>query len=266
MTNSSLPAPESALRRESALLLATVQYFTRLPAPAWVGHSRQRLNDGARYLPLVGVLVGTVGAFAFVLADRFVPQSVAVLLSAAATIWLTRAFHEDGLADAIDGIGGGQTRERMLTIMRDSRIGTCGVVGLVLVLGIKIACLMILPAAMIPAALIAGHAVSRAGAVTIIASLHYVREEPSRAQPVVRTVSAISVWIAMSTAAAAIALVSTTGLPSAWIGLIATAFTTILWRWQLARLIGGYSGDCLGAAQQFGEVAFYLGVLATWST
>jgi adenosylcobinamide-GDP ribazoletransferase len=159
-------ASPSRLLGELRLVLAAFQYFTRLPLPAWVGHSAAQLQGTARYFSLVGVLVGCVGALALWATSLLLPSPLPAILSTAITILLTGAFHEDGLADTFDGLGGGATRERALEIMKDSRLGTFGMVALVLTLLIKIAALNALPLALAVIALIAGHAFSRACAVS----------------------------------------------------------------------------------------------------
>src|SRR5690349_11819108 len=152
--------PSRALT-ELRLALTAVQYFTRLPVPAWVGHSAEQLQGSARYITLVGVLIGAFGALILWLTALLLPSPLPVILSTAVTVFLTGALHEDGLADTFDGLGGGATRERALEIMKDSRVGTFGLVALVLTLLIKIAALDALPVTFAIAVLIAGHAFSR---------------------------------------------------------------------------------------------------------
>jgi hypothetical protein len=118
--------------RELEYFFGAIRFFTRLPVPAWVGHSAEALNRSARYFPAVGLLIGGIGALVFIAAAQFWPQPVAVLLSMAATIYATGAFHEDGLADTVDGLGGGWEKLRILEIMKDSRVGSYGVVAMVL--------------------------------------------------------------------------------------------------------------------------------------
>ena len=116
------------------LVLTAIQYFTRLPVPRWVGYSDRQLNDASRYFPLVGILVGLFTGAVFLLAMRVFPQPIAVLLSMLAGVLLTGGFHEDGLADVCDGFGGGRDRPQILAIMKDSRVGSYGVLGLSLAL------------------------------------------------------------------------------------------------------------------------------------
>ena len=128
-----------------------------------------------RYFPAVGAVIGAAGACVLVAAASVLPMAVAVLLSTAATVALTGALHEDGLADTFDGIGAA-TRERALEIMRDSRIGTYGALGLGLMLAPKVAALAAMPAGLAAAALVAGHAASRLSSVVVVATSRYVRE------------------------------------------------------------------------------------------
>ena len=125
--------------------LLALQFFTRMPVTGrlaeWVGFSPQMLRASAAHFPGVGWLVGGVGAAVFVLALHGLPGTAgalaAALLSMAATVLLTGAFHEDGLADVADGLGGASDRNRALEIMKDSRIGAFGAIALVLALGLK---------------------------------------------------------------------------------------------------------------------------------
>src|SRR5690554_3714540 len=120
------------MRRQVELFFTALGFFTRIPVPAGIPWSPERLNHAARYFPLVGVVVGGVGAASFVAFNWLLPVSLAVILSMAVTIRLTGAFHEDGWADACDGLGGGWDKLQVLAIMKDSRNGSYATVGLVL--------------------------------------------------------------------------------------------------------------------------------------
>jgi adenosylcobinamide-GDP ribazoletransferase len=254
-----VPDRTCGARRELIRLLAATQYFTCLPVPAWVGHSAGALTGAIRYLPTVGVLVGGLGAALFLLVSLLWPPLVAAVVSTIGTVVLTGALHEEGLADAVDGLGGGQTREQALAIMQDPRIGSFGALALTLALVLKVACL---DAAAPPRAalfLVIGHAVSRFGVVLLMASLPYVRETPaSRARPLAHEVSGISIAVA---GIVGLAPVATAGTP-ALTGVGAAAFACMLWGLYLRRRLGGYTGDGLGAGQQFAELAFYIGAIA----
>ncbi len=248
------------IRRELATFFAALGYFTRLPVPRWVGYSPDGLARAARYLPLIGLLVGGVGALVFWLASQVWAQPVAVVLSMVATIALTGAFHEDGLGDTADGLGGGWDKAKILAIMKDSRVGSYGVIAVVLALLGKFALLSTLPAGQVVAALIAGHAVSRFCAVSLMATMDYARDgDTSKARPVAARLGLGPFLFALVFAGLSLLLL----VPEP--ALIAVALAALATLWLAAkcrRWLGGYTGDCLGAVQQVGEIAFYLGLAA----
>jgi adenosylcobinamide-GDP ribazoletransferase len=249
------------LRRELEYLFGAVRFFTRLPVPAWVGHSAEMLNHSARYFTLVGLIVGLIGALVFALTSFFFPKTLAVLLAMAATILVTGAFHEDGWADMVDGFGGGWTRERTLEIMKDSRIGSYGAIALVLLLLAKFMALVELDMLLVAPALIAGHALSRLCATSVMHFLDYARDE-GKAKPLATRISLGE--LAVAGFFGLIALVLLPPLSVITGVLLAAAATAWLTR-KFHRRLGGYTGDCLGATQQLAEVAFYLGLLCRFS-
>ena len=246
------------IRRELAAFFAAIGYFTRLPVPGWVGYSADGLSQAARYLPAIGLLVGGLGGLVFWLAQYVWPQSVAVVLAMVATIALTGAFHEDGLGDTADGLGGGWDKAKILTIMKDSRVGSYGVIAIVLALLGKFALLAALPAGQVLAALVAGHAVSRGCAVSLMATMDYARDdEASKARPVATRLGIGSLVCALFFAALPLLLLD----PQQRLPAVALAVVAILWlATKCRRWLGGYTGDCLGAVQQLAEIAFYLGL------
>ncbi|MBK7647546.1 MAG: adenosylcobinamide-GDP ribazoletransferase [Betaproteobacteria bacterium] len=246
------------IRRELAAFFAAIGYFTRLPVPGWVGYSADGLSRAARYLPAIGLLVGGLGGLVFWLAQYVWPQSVAVVLAMVATIALTGAFHEDGLGDTADGLGGGWDKAKILTIMKDSRVGSYGVIAIVLALLGKFALLAALPAGQVLAALVAGHAVSRGCAVSLMATMDYARDdEASKARPVATRLGIGSLVCALFFAALPLLLLDPQQrLPAVALAVVATFWLAAKCR----RWLGGYTGDCLGAVQQLAEIAFYLGL------
>ena len=250
------------LRRELEYFFGAVRFFTRLPVPGWVGHSAEALNRSARYFPAVGVLVGGIGALVYLVAMYLWLQPVAVLLSLTATIYATGAFHEDGLADTVDGLGGGWQKLRILEIMKDSRVGSYGVVAMVLALLGKFTLLNSLDGALVPFALLAGHAVSRFCSTVLLATMDYVREDLlAKAKPLATRISGGEMLVALL-----FVLVVLTLLPTekAVAGCVLAALATLWLAGKFRRWLGGYTGDCLGATQQVSEIAFYLGLLARW--
>ncbi|MBL8419933.1 MAG: adenosylcobinamide-GDP ribazoletransferase [Dechloromonas sp.] len=250
------------IRRELEYFFGAVRFFTRLPVPAWVGHSAEALNRSARYFPAVGLLIGGIGTLVYVAATYLWPQPVAVLLSMAATIYATGAFHEDGLADMVDGLGGGWEKQRILEIMKDSRVGSYGVVAMVLALLGKFALLNSLDAALVPFALLAGHAVSRFCSTTLLATMDYVREDLlAKAKPLATRISSGEMLVALLFVPVPLAFLPPA---NAIAGCVLAALATLWLAAKFRRWLGGYTGDCLGATQQVSEIAFYLGLLAVW--
>ncbi len=237
--------------------LTAIQFFTRIPVH--LKHFDEAdLNKSTRFFPLVGILVGAVGAVVFWLSDILLPLEIAVLLSMAATILLTGAFHEDGLADAVDGLGGGWSREQVLTIMVDSRIGSYGAVGLLLVLLTKYQALSYQTAAFIPASIIAGHALSRLCAVLVMFTQSYVKSE-GKSKPLATQLNLTELSIATFFGLIPLAFLDMKFLAA----LVPVAMVCLWFSVKIRTRIGGYTGDCLGAMQQLTEVAFYVGLLAS---
>lgn len=246
-----------ALQNQWRYFLTAVMFFTRVPV-RFESFDNADLNKATRYFPLIGILVGCVGALVFWISDILLPLEIALLLSMASTVLLTGAFHEDGLADAVDGLGGGWSREQVLTIMVDSRIGSYGAIGLVFVLVTKYQALSYQLSAFIPATLVAGHALSRLCAVLVMSTQSYVKAE-GKAKPLATELNITELTVATFFGLAPMAFLQ-------FKFLAALVPVAIVWLWFSAKMrsrIGGYTGDCLGAMQQLTEVAFYVGLLAS---
>ena len=250
------------LRRELEYFFGAIRFFTRLPVPGWVGHSAEALERSARYFPAVGLVVGGLGALVFIGALRFWSPPVAVLLSMAATLLATGAFHEDGLSDTADGLGGGWEKARILAIMKDSRVGSYGVVAIVLALLGKLALLSALDPATVPLALLAGHALSRLCATLVMAGMDYARDDDSsKSRPLARRQSIGALLCAgLFGSVCLLLLPAEKVLAGVSLALLATLWLVA----KLRRWLGGYTGDALGAVQQLGELGFYLGLVMNW--
>jgi adenosylcobinamide-GDP ribazoletransferase len=255
------------MKRELEYFFAALRFFTRLPVPAWVGHTQDQLDHAARYFPLIGILIGAIGAGVTELAALALPIGVAVLLGMAATILATGAFHEDGFADSCDGFGGGWDKAQVLAIMKDSRVGSYATLGVGLMLLAKWNALVELDADFAPPllaiALVAGHAVSRLASTLLIFFLEYARDDDSsKSKPLAQRMALHELAIAV-----AIGLAPCLLLPpiDALVALAAAALSALLAARYFVRRIGGYTGDCLGAVQQVCELAFYLGLLCSFT-
>jgi len=257
----------SRWREERAVFLLAVQFLTRLPVRDPDLWSPARMAAIPRWFPAVGVLTGGLMAAVWLAAGLVLPPVVAALVTVAFGLLLTGAFHEDGFADACDGLGGGLTRERALEIMRDSRLGTYGAAGLGLMLAGRVAVLAALGtleggAVTGAVALIAGQALSRTSAVAAVATGRYLRDHGT-AKPVQEGVDrpgAAVVATSSLVVLAAAALWLPLGALAAGVGGVVLGH--LLMRRAYERKLGGYTGDCLGAVQQCSEIGFLLGVLA----
>ena len=257
--------------------LLALQFFTRIPVTgrlaAWVGYSPAMLGQASGHLPGVGWVVGAAGALVLWLAGlRWGASPLGALLAAlaciAATAWLTGAFHEDGLADTGDGLGGSVTRERALAIMKDSRIGSYGSVTLVLVLLMKASALALLVqrgAAGAAGAVLAAHVLSRLAPLFAMRCLPYVSDSAqAKSKPLAEGVSRASLVAGVSWSIPALALLwQAQGTMEAIAAMTAWLLMLLAVLGLLRRRLQGFTGDTMGAMQQLCELALYLGL--AWS-
>lgn len=243
-----------------ARFLHALQFLTRLPVR--VAYDPRRMAASSAWHPAVGLLIGAFAGLVFWLASRVFPPALAALLSTAAGMLLTGALHEDGFADVCDGLGGGRTRERVLEIMRDSRLGTYGAAGLGLMLGAKILAVAALPVAVVPGVLVAGHAASRASAVLLLATSVYARFDGA-AGSVAGGPSSGGLGLAVAVGGLALlSLLLFLPVGSVACGVLGLALGHAAMRAAFERRLAGYTGDCVGATQQTSELGLYLGALA----
>lgn len=264
---------QGILREQWHLALLSISFFTRIPVKLKVDVTDNMLNQASRYFALVGVLIGGCSALAFYLAASVMPIELALLISMFCSVLLTGAFHEDGWADVWDGFGGGWTVKNKLNIMKDSRLGTYGAAALFFILMFKYQVLLaLINTSTVNKAvsnemfnmlsiLLLGHCLSRVLATSLIADMLYVSEDAtSKVKPLAQKLSSNSYLTLLTTGMAII--VFTLSFSIAW-KLIAILLIT---RWCLKRWftqqLGGYTGDCLGAAQQLSEVVIYLSLLS----
>lgn len=251
-----------------------LQFFTRIPVTGalanWVGFSASMLRASAAHLPGVGWVVG--GSTAFVLAcllavlpERHASAWVAVVLSTVFSVMLTGGFHEDGLADTVDGLGGGQTRERALEIMKDSRLGSYGALALVLAVLTKLSLLVLLVELDVSWAvfgIFSAHVLSRFMPLLMIRSLPYVGDAAqSKSKPLAANlgnwgvgVGSLWCWVAMLGVTWMVP-----ALPLGW-GAFGSLLCMGYMAWKCRQRLGGFTGDVLGASQQLAEIGFYLGL------
>ena len=269
--------------------LLAVQFFTRIPITGrladWVGFNPAMLRASAAHFPAVGMLVGAVAAAVYALLAALLPDTtfaplVAAVLSTIVTALLTGGFHEDGLADVADGLDGSYDKTRALEIMKDSRVGAFGAMALALALLVKVALLALLgsvggvdgvpegwdekpfAAWTVCSALFAGHVVSRTLALLLVAWLPHVGDTAaSKSKPLADQISRGSLFIAFLWCFIALAIVFTAQTATDLTVACSLSFIALLVMYRLfKRRLQGFTGDCLGAAQQVCEIAFYLGL------
>jgi len=251
------------LAHEGRLFAVALQFLTRVPV-SLRGFDPQWLNQCARYFPLVGGLVGAAGAATLLLAATTWSLPVAVVASMALTAWLTGGFHEDGLADTCDGLGGAVSRSRALEIMKDSRVGSYGVLGLVFTLAAKAAATLALCGHDLRQAAIGivfAHVASRAMPLILLRVLPYAGDlAQAKAKPLARQVSRGCVAAALSMALVIAMLAIAAGLSARAVAtaVVAALVTTGACAPWFMRRLGGFTGDTLGAVQQWSELAVLL--------
>ncbi len=250
------------MKKEIQIFLTAIMFFTRIPCPKWVDHNAEYLKKSAKYFSLVGVIVGSVGALVFYGFSFIFSTEISLLLSMVSTIYVTGAFHEDGFADVCDAFGGGWTKEKILLIMKDSRLGTYGVSGLILILAIKFSTLRETPIHLIPLTIIAGHSLSRFIATTLIYTHPYVREtDDSKAKPAAKSITLSMVIVSAIFGLVPLLFFKT---PLIFLTLIPCYIAKVYLGAKFKKWIGGQTGDCAGAVQQLCEVVFYLSAIALW--
>ena len=286
------------MKKEVRIFLTAIMFLTRIRVPPTVDHSPIYLQAAPRYFPVVGWIVGAISALFYLVGARFISADVGVIAAMIAGILVTGAFHEDGFADVCDGFGGGWTKEKILEIMKDSRIGAYGAIGLIVLLGSKFILLKELPA-FTPSLESAGSALTPAGsglAAAAPGSSHWFSGAPwnvfydhryvilaivcahslSRLMPVLVMQTSTYAGIADRSKSGAMTgqRLSAAGVLAAIVFALAP-FAFLSWHFLLVivpvlyatfelnryfkRWIGGYTGDCLGAIQQVSEILVYLG-------
>lgn len=258
------------MREEIRVFFTALMFYTRIPCPKWVDHSEEYINKSIRYFPLIGWIVGTIASSGFLIGSFLINDLFGIIVYFIFSVLATGAFHEDGFADVCDGFGGGWTKDKILTIMKDSRVGAYGVIGIILLFLFKLSVLMefleMVSAEIAMLVFISIHAVSRLIAATFVFTHDYVRDTPdSKVKPVAKASNKSNLTIAFLFGILPLLFVSyftknyllLTLLPVLY--LIKMRLAVYFKKW-----IGGYTGDCLGATQQIAEAGAYLFVTVLW--
>lgn len=261
------------MKKELRIFFTALMFLTRLPVPRFTDHSPEYLQKSSRYFPLVGCIVGGISTGVLLLFMQVLSLDLSILAAMIAGILTTGAFHEDGFADVCDGFGGGWTKEKILDIMKDSRLGTYGTTGLVFILAGKFLLLReLLPLIghvyagsfgwTVLASVLAAHAASRFMSVASIQFYPYVtpddqsKSKPSAAHKLTPTAFVV---------AFVFAILPFCFLPALLLAVFPVLFlATFLLNRYFTKSIGGHTGDCLGAVQQSTELLCYFTMLLLW--
>lgn len=244
---------------------ASFVFLTRLPFGGFP-YAREDFAWAPAYFPLVGAVVGGIGAAALLALAPLDPL-LAAAFAVGVTAWVTGAFHEDGLADTFDGLGGGRDRAHALQILKDSRVGAFGATALFVSQLLRVAALAALTAEDVAHAALAlclAHTLARLGPVFMMRLLPYVTGPEAKGAATSEGHKGKNAAVASAVAAAACALLAWLGL--SWATLAAASAATLAVTLHLARLyrraLGGIAGDLLGAQEQVTEVAVLVAALA----
>ena len=256
-TNSSAPhiccLGMNIIRSQYELFLIAIGFLTRIPIPKKTDFSENKLNHASRYFPTVGWLIGIFSAGLFLSFELVFPKPIAIIFSLLITILLTGAFHEDGLIDTADGLGGGWSKDQKLEIMKDSRIGTYGSVALWFSLSLKLIFLTKIDNTFV--VLLIAHPLSRSTATGFLYFLKYVSPDKTyKTKPLAQKQNNMDFFISQTTGLSTLLLILSHALLLFFILIV----FSIIWGRFLKRQLGGFTGDTLGATQQLSEILIYI--------
>ena len=253
------------MKQELRIFFTAIMFYTRIPCPIWVDHSQEYLNKATRYFPLIGWIVGAVNVLIIYVCSFIFPTSICVIMALVASVLITGAFHEDGYADLCDGFGGGWTKPQILEIMKDSRVGTYAVVGLILLMFLKVFTLITLleiEFLFCLKSIVFAHVLSRWSVTIIIYTHNYSRtDSESKVKPIAKKLTLTNFIVA------SFWVIPCLFLFQSWLILLAIPIVYTMKVYLASyfqKWIEGYTGDCLGATQQINEIVTLLFCLAIW--
>lgn len=244
------------IKRELQILGASILYFSRLSLPFNIPYNKDYQHLVLTWFPLVGAVVGGIGALVFFCFHLVLPQTISIVLSLSSMVLATGAFHEDGFADVCDAFGGGYNKEQVLTIMKDSRVGAYAAIGLILLFASKISTLKEINSAAVILVIITSQIISRWPLLLITKRWDYARKsKDSKSIDTSKPLSVFRIIFAFMLSIAPLFLFHS------WIVfLVVPLLIMISWLFGawFNKKIGGYTGDCLGTVQQVNELVFYI--------
>lgn len=242
------------MKRAVQLFLNAVAFMTRLPVPLRLQGRPEDLSSSAVFFPLVGLLVGAGAIMLNHILSRWVAHEVVIVIVLIFLVAITGGLHEDALADAADGFGGGWGKDQILNIMRDSRVGSFGALAIALGLLARFVFLRNIPLPRFDSYLVAGQATSRWTALPLAFFMSPARDASGQGARVAGKITVLS--LVTGTILTVVILGLALGMDGLWVGLTAVVVTGASGAYYQHR-IGGVTGDCLGATNQIAEVAIY---------
>lgn len=254
------------IKNELIYFATALMFFTRIPVPFKIPYSNEIMNQSQKYFSWIGLLVGLINAVVLYGSFQLFNLEIAIVLMMISNVLLTGAFHEDGFTDVCDSFGGGYGKTRIMTIMKDSRVGAYGAIGIILLFALKflsIQALGNLDLMKTLSIIILAHTSSRFIAGTMIYTHQYVTDiDSSKSKPLAnKALDGKSLFISFIAVLLAFSLIPDQRLI---LPFILAYLGKVYLGWYFKKHIGGYTGDCLGTVQQVGEVLFYLGVMIVW--
>jgi adenosylcobinamide-GDP ribazoletransferase len=245
-----------------ANILASFIFFTRLPFWRLYQPPKEAYATVVEHWPLTGWLTGGIMAATLFGACHILPYPVAVIIAIIVRLFLTGALHEDGLADFFDGFGGGTDRQRILTIMKDSHIGTYGVLALIFYFLLLWGILVSLPPMTAVFAILAADPLAKMFSAQIVNFMPYARrEEEAKNKTVYRSISSLSTFsLALQGLLPSLPLILLTNTDW-WLAILAPILIVTILFLVVWHKIRGYTGDCCGAICLLAELSFYLALL-----
>ena len=259
------------MMNEFQTFLNALQFYTRIPLGKAVKYTPKRVENSIRYFPIVGIIVGAASAGIIVGLDGYLGVFPAIIIGLLASVLITGALHEDGLADCCDGFGGGWTKEKVLLIMKDSSIGVYGALGLIFLFALKVSFLFQLILRLnnweMLMLLVVAQVLSRVSGASIMLFLDYARtDDSSKSREVAKRLSILNVSVLLLTGILGLAGTLCVTSNYCLIALIPVLMILVfLMKLYFKRRIGGYTGDCLGMLQQLAELTVYGTFMVLWS-
>jgi adenosylcobinamide-GDP ribazoletransferase len=234
-------------------VVVAFQFLTRIPMPP-IAFGADSLSRAIKFFPLVGLVVGSGAVLVQKLLISYLSRQLVALVVLAYLVLITGCFHEDGLADTADGFGGGATKDKILVILKDSRIGSYGATALVLSLLARYLLLASLPMEHFAASVISAHVLCRWSSLPLSYFLPPAREQSGQGARIAKLTSLPSLVFGSVFSVAVVAFALRW---SAMAPLLVAVLAVALSGWLYSRKIGGVTGDCFGATNQLTEIAVY---------